>query len=150
MMRLIGFATFLGGLTGCDGSGQVVVHGQLTVNGQPWSPPANYTVMLSLIPDDTKNANPYSGEVKSDGEFVVRGDANGKGVPSGVYRVSLITNISSSTQPDDLFHGQYLPACTALTIDVSSRKEIVTLDVQPHAGRFRSDKQTLAGFPHSF
>jgi hypothetical protein len=89
-------------LPGCGPSGTVQVTGKLLKAGAPYTPPEGQTLGVTFYAMEVKdtsgqtaaNSEPYAANVNpAEGTFVVPGP-EGRGVPPGKYRVSVIQKMT--------------------------------------------------------
>jgi hypothetical protein len=105
------------GILGCGSSADTRVHvptipvkGKLLVDGKPFGPCVVYFAALNPDPDPKKSVPTVTGQVKSDGSFVLTTYASGDGAPEGTYHVSLGADISNILAK--------VPACKPLDVEI--------------------------------
>jgi hypothetical protein len=120
-------ALLLGGSSGCGASGAgklpdlIPVKGKVTFKGQPLT-----TGTVHFEPDDF--GRPATGELQSDGTFVLSTFKEGDGVVRGHHRVSITDTISKSKAtavPKKYANG----ASSKFEAEVSSERTEFTFDI---------------------
>jgi len=110
------------GSSGADTAAKLIpVKGKVTVKGEPLS-----AGTVRFEPDDF--GRPASGNLKSDGTFVLSTLKEGDGVVAGHHRVS-ITNFDPKSKAGALLKKYYATTKTQLEADVSAEKTEFTFDI---------------------
>jgi len=123
----VGIALFF--LTGC-GSSNVMVEGEVMVDGQPFKPGPKEQAMVTYLPDKESLAPTdatYPAPIESDGKYRIPGPDK-MGIPPGKYRVAV--TILSAENEQDLFRDAYSPSQTKLRHEVSAASAKTKLELK--------------------
>jgi hypothetical protein len=150
LILLVTLVTF--GFSGCGSSNTVWVTGTLLKGGNPYVPPAGHRVGLTFLAMEVQDASgkivannePYAAELNpKDGSFLVPGP-EGKGIPAGKYRISVIQKLTRDAfdarlratknraqafdRETDYFRNEFGPETSPIVRDVNS-SGVLTIDL---------------------
>jgi hypothetical protein len=110
---------------GCGG-GHHKVEGQLVKGGKPFTVSEKGVIQIAFYQEGDKENAALPASFKPDGSFVVNG-RDGKGIPPGTYRVSVVALDPYPSGPD-LLGGKYTADKTTLKQEIKGGEKI-TIDV---------------------
>jgi hypothetical protein len=113
-MRLLLLAALVGLLTaGCGSSSLIQVKGQLLRTGKAFTVPETHDLEVTFHVIESRNGTaakdePFPANVEDDGRFEVPG-ADGRGIPPGKHRISVIEKPRSGSRSGSVKRGQKAP-----------------------------------------